>query len=243
MVAVLATREWAEDVEVGHTGPQSAPRTARRRSVKGVALLGLGMMVTLLIAGNLAILSMSLWARSSVEQPAAPAVQGIKNFRAVDAKLFRGAAPGREGYESLAAAGVTTIVDLRAEENLEIDVALLERLGIRRVALPIRDGQAPTTGEVERFLAVVDQADGKVFVHCGAGVGRTGAMAASYLVATGMKPSEALMRNLAVGPPSLEQVAYAADLEDGEFERPGVVLTAVSRTLDAPRRLWSRYGF
>lgn len=243
MVAATSTRELSEDLEFLHTGLERAPRTARRRSVKGVALLGLGMMVTLLLAGNLAILSMSLWARSTVSQPAAPAVQGIKNFRAVDAKLLRGAAPGREGFESLAAAGVTTIVDLRAEENLEIDTALLDGLGVRRVALPIRDGQAPTTSEVQRFLDVVERADGKVFVHCGAGVGRTGAMAASYLVAKGMQPSQALMRNLAVGPPSLEQVAYAAELEDGEFERPGAVLTAVSRTLDAPRRLWSRYGF
>lgn len=243
MVAATATRELSGDLEFLHTGLERAPRTARRRSVKGVALLGLGMMVTLLIAGNLAILSMSLWARTTVAQPTAPAVQGIKNFRAVDTKLLRGAAPGREGFESLAAAGVTTIVDLRAEENLEIDTALLDQLGIQRVSLPIRDGQAPTTGEVEHFLKIVDGADGKVFVHCGAGVGRTGAMAASYLVAKGMKPSEALLRNLAVGPPSLEQVAYAADLEDGEFERPGIMLTAVSRTLDAPRRLWSRYGF
>ena len=205
-------------------------------------LFGLGVAVALLVAGNVAILSASLWARSSVAQPAAPEVQGIKNFRAVDDRVLRGAAPGRTGYESLAAAGVTTIVDLRAEENLEIDGALLERLSLDRVSMPIRDGQTPTPLEVERFLGIVRGAPGKVFVHCGAGVGRTGAMAAAYLVASGVDPTHALKRNLAVGPPSLEQVAYVAEMDGAAFEKPGPVLTAVSRTLDAPRRLWSRYG-
>ena len=83
---------------------------------------------------------------------------------------------------------------------------------------------------------------GKVFVHCGAGVGRTGSMVASYLVATGKaSPREALEKNLAVGPPSLEQVSYVARL-DGDFDRPNPGLVAVSRFLDAPRRIWSRVG-
>ncbi|WP_406215152.1 hypothetical protein [Streptomyces canus] len=44
-----------------------------------------------------------------------------------------------------------------------------------------------------------------MFVHCGAGVGRTGTMAAAYLVKTG-EQSSAVRRNLAVGPPSIEQI-------------------------------------
>jgi hypothetical protein len=81
------------------------------------------------------------------------------------------------------------------------------------------------------------------FLHCGAGVGRTGALAASYLVRTGQAgPAEALRRNLAVGPPSLEQIAFAATLDGESVQRPPAPVVAVSRVLDAPRRLWSRYG-
>ncbi len=52
----------------------------------------------------------------------------------------------------------------------------------------------------------------------------------------------ALRRNLAVGPPSLEQIAFVATMDDGLPEKPGTVVTAVSRVLDAPRRIWSRVG-
>jgi hypothetical protein len=75
-----------------------------------------------------------------------------------------------------------------------------------------------------------------VFVHCGAGVGRTGAMVASYLVATGQATAlQALARNLAVGPPSLEQVWWTGTRDLGH--RPPAVIVGVSRFLDAPRRL------
>jgi hypothetical protein len=48
--------------------------------------------------------------------------------------------------------------------------------------------------------------------------------------------------NLAVGPPSLEQLAFAASLDAGEpAKRPNVAIVAVSRTLDAPRRIWKAF--
>jgi hypothetical protein len=49
----------------------------------------------------------------------------------------------------------------------------------------------------------------------------------------------AMRANLAVGPPSLEQLAYAVALDAGEApQRPNVALVAVSRTFDAPRRIF-----
>jgi protein-tyrosine phosphatase len=105
----------------------------------------------------------------------------------------------------------------------------------------MRDGQAPTDPQVQKFLTVMRNADGRVYIHCGAGVGRTGTMAASYLVLTGKASAiEAVQRNLAVGPPSLEQIAFAASLEAGEEASDVTPLTMVSRVLDAPRRLLVR---
>jgi protein-tyrosine phosphatase len=211
-----------------------------------LALKGLAGVAAFLVLGNLSILAASLWARGTAAAAVAtpPAqVEGIENLRAVDDKVWRGAAPTIEGYRNLAAAGVTTVVDLRAEEGIEGDFRTVTDFGMRLVHLPMRDGQVPSTEEVEAFLAAAGESEGTVFLHCGAGVGRTGAMAGAYLVAQGeLSGSAALWRNLAVGPPSLEQIAFVARLEAGIPEKPGALVTAVSRVLDGPRRLWSRYG-
>ena len=203
--------------------------------------------VVFVLAGNLAILGASLWARKSHAESFG--VPGVGNFQRLDDRVWRGKAPTTEGYRNLAALGVSTIVDLRAESDVTDRQALFDELGIEDVRMPIRDGQSPTEGLVEEFLQVVRKADGVVFVHCGAGVGRTGVMAAAYLVASGKADGwSAMQQNLAVGPPSLEQLAFAARLDPDELsggesmDLPGFMVVALSRTLDAPRRLWHNLG-
>jgi protein tyrosine phosphatase (PTP) superfamily phosphohydrolase (DUF442 family) len=194
----------------------------------------------LIALGNGAILAVSGLARSTASgsSVAVPAdVAAIHNFAAVDATLWRGGAPGVEGYRALAAAGVVTVVDLRAEDDLDVPTDLLDDLGLSLVAIPMRDGQAPTPTQVQRFLDAVAASDGVVYLHCGAGVGRTGTMAAAYIVSRGGGAWGAVRANLAVGPPSLEQLAFAASLHGGSGHVPAAVV-AISRTLDAPRRIW-----
>ena len=196
-----------------------------------------------LVIGNLAILAASTWARETTSTATPTTIAGIHNLRAVDEHLWRGAAPTTEGYRNLARAGITTVVDLRAEEGIEQDGQVVRDLGMNLVRIPMRDGQAPSTEEVDAFLAAARDQGGRVYVHCGAGVGRTGAMVGAYQVSLGeLSGAAALRRNLAVGPPSLEQIAFVASMGDGRPEKPGTMVTAVSRALDAPRRLWSRLG-
>lgn len=215
----------------------TAPRRLRRRAFR----LALGFAAALAL-GNLCILAASTLAKvtapsRTIEVP--DDVAAINNFEAVDAHLWRGGAPQADDYRALAAAGVTTVIDLRAEDDLVVPHGLLADLGMTLVAIPIRDGQAPTPGQVRQFLAAVDESDGSVYLHCGAGVGRTGTMAAAYRVTRGGDGWDAMRANLAVGPPSIEQLAFAASLSSSEPpKRPNAALVAVSRTLDAPRRIW-----
>ncbi|TDD82282.1 fused DSP-PTPase phosphatase/NAD kinase-like protein [Actinomadura rubrisoli] len=194
---------------------------------------------------SLSILAMSGSARAQEratggERPAD--VPGIKNFTRVDDHLWRGAAPTGEGYRWLAARGVRTVVDLRAERLGDAALARPGRAGLTAVRIPVRDGQAPSREQVARFLDAVARARGPVFVHCGAGVGRTGSMSAAYLVRTGRADAAtATLRSLAVGPPTLEQVAFMRGLGHGrEAARPSATVVALSRLADSPRRSWSR---
>lgn len=222
--------------------PLSRAGRLRRRCLRvlGVCLLGY---LALWATGTFGILALSDWARSTSRAPTASVdAPGIHHFRPVDTtgRLWRGAAPSPAGYRSLAGLDFATVVDLRAERLSAAQLGHPRRAGLDVVRLPVRDGQTPTTDQVRRFLDVVRTARGPVFVHCGAGVGRTGTMAAAYLVHTGEESSRsAARRNLAVGPPSVEQVYYALRLGRERVEQPPLPVVAVSRLVDAPRRMWS----
>lgn len=203
--------------------------------VRSVLLMTVAALVVTLVLGNLAIVSVHLWAQRTTGLSTMEAPTDLHNFVVVDGKLMRGSRPTEAAYRDLAARGVTTVVDLRAEEGLERPMALLDRLGIELVRIPMRDGQAPTDRQVDRFMAAVENSTGKVYVHCMAGVGRTGTMVAAYLVEErGIEPLAALRMNMAVGPPSLEQIAFAAGTDT-----PNPLVVGLSRVLDAPRRAWT----
>jgi protein tyrosine phosphatase (PTP) superfamily phosphohydrolase (DUF442 family) len=199
-------------------------------------LIGLAVLVGVIVAGNVLIVGSYLVAARTVDVTSVPEVEGVGNLAVVDDKVWRGANPTREGMRSLAEAGVTTVVDLRP--NGERDDDYVRSLGMRPVNIYVPDAQTPGDGDVERFLRVVRESDGTVFVHCSSGVGRSGAMAAAYLARTAgdSGPSMALT-NLAIGPSSFEQIWYAAL---GADTRPNPAVISLSRVLDGPRQLLNR---
>jgi protein tyrosine/serine phosphatase len=104
----------------------------------------------------------------------------IKNFGQMDERFFRGAQPKERDYSALAALGVKTIIDLRAETE-EYSRRAAEAAGLRYVNIPMVEKKYPRPEWVAAFMKTVDDpATGKFFVHCAGGRHRTGSMGAVY---------------------------------------------------------------
>jgi protein tyrosine phosphatase (PTP) superfamily phosphohydrolase (DUF442 family) len=117
------------------------------------------------------------------------ATTNIPNFHTVIPDLLRGGQPNPAGFERLAALGVRTVINLRMEDNTE--VALVKRLGMVPVHLPMPDTNPPTPQQLERFLALT-HLPGKIYIHCSAGIYRTGTMVAAFRIVNGMPLADAL---------------------------------------------------
>jgi protein tyrosine phosphatase (PTP) superfamily phosphohydrolase (DUF442 family) len=220
--------------------PSQRANWPRRIRIAVVALLVLT--AGSLIQGNLALVGMSWLARSTTDVEGAVDVEGVRKVYALDNRVLRGAQPGPGGFRSLAAHGVTTVVDLRPGTDARNEDATLNALGMEVVHLPITDGRPPSPSQVRQFVAIAGESRGLVFVHCGEGVGRAGTMSAAYRVTTGKtNSSDAVRQSLAVGVLTLEQIAFINSLDGHGAHSPPLAVTTISRYLDGPRQLFNRF--
>jgi tyrosine-protein phosphatase SIW14 len=109
-------------------------------------------------------------------------IRGVPNPGKINDGLYRGAQPNEQGLEELKKLGITTVVDLRAEDRhkLEWERQQAEKLGMRFVHIPIAGFAAPTNEEVAQFLSLFSDPQQKIFVHCLLGEDRTGVFVATY---------------------------------------------------------------
>lgn len=111
----------------------------------------------------------------------------IMRYSRVTAQLYIGGQYRARGWNRLTHEGITAVVNLRSE----FDDA---RAGIapeRYLYLPTPDNNPPSLENIQAgvdFIAKEIEQGGKVYIHCGVGVGRAPTLAAAYLVYTGMTP-------------------------------------------------------
>lgn len=103
---------------------------------------------------------------------------GLANVGRVAPGVFRGAQPGKDGYATLKAMGIKTVIDMRTSESEKSEV---EAAGMRAIAVPIemtRDGLKEKVDKVVALMA--DPANQPVYIHCRHGQDRTGITVAAY---------------------------------------------------------------
>ncbi len=117
---------------------------------------------------------------------------GIPNWSSVSENIFRGGQPSPSGFGSLKESGIDVVISFRHEkERAAAEKAILEHMGMKFINIPIGGYSAPTEAQVEEFLRILKESNGKrIFVHCKRGAERTGVMLACYRVSCGWTAEE-----------------------------------------------------
>ena len=113
-------------------------------------------------------------------------IDGVPNAGKVSEQLYRGAQPHIASMALLKEMGITTVVDLRAEDAVmrEREAKEAGRLGIHFVSIPVGGWANPTNEQIAQFLALFERDPReRVFVHCHYGEDRAGLFVATYRMA------------------------------------------------------------
>lgn len=138
-----------------------------------------------------------------------PRMDDIPNFEVVTGGVLRGGQPSSRGLDWLVNYGVKLIIDLRGSDrsnqwempkcrlmNVRGDEREVEET-IRFLNIPVEDFQTPSFEQVYQFvelLGAISSNGGVVFVHCKAGIGRTGTMIACWRIYNGEDVNSALAK-------------------------------------------------
>src|SRR5215218_8673653 len=127
----------------------------------------------------IAVFSFTIFTQAQTSPSAFPSIK-VNNFGQMDENYYRGAQPLPDDYASLAALGIKTIVDLR-DDPTDYERSAAEAVGLKYVNIPMSGWKSPKDADINTFLKLAnDPSTGPMFVHCKAGIHRTGVAGAVY---------------------------------------------------------------
>lgn len=129
--------------------------------------------------------------------------------------LLGSANPTTQRLRELYAQGFRAVICLLDDRQYPYyDVAEITTLGFTRCWIPVEDFCAPSRHQLLQFITTVHEVlqKGRVLVHCQAGLGRTGVMAAAYWIKRGLPAEEAITRVRRARPGAIESPEQRACL-------------------------------
>ena len=122
-----------------------------------------------------------------------PAVTGIPiiKYSRITPEIYVGPQYRRAGMRKLLRMGINGSVNMRIEFDDAAHGLALEHY----CHLPTVDDHAPTLDDLRQGVAFIHKVitgGGKVYIHCGGGIGRAPTMAAAYFISQGLKFDEAV---------------------------------------------------
>lgn len=136
---------------------------------------------------------------------ALPAWAATLPFAQPRPQLYTAGQPSAAELKQAAAAGVTTLIDLRQpdEERGFDETAAAERLGLRYVRIPVAGAAGLTDANVQALRTALAQSQGPVLLHCASG-NRVGALLALMKARQGASVEDALQFGRDAGMTSLD---------------------------------------
>ncbi|HEY9077206.1 MAG TPA: dual specificity protein phosphatase [Anaerolineaceae bacterium] len=115
----------------------------------------------------------------------------LLQYSRVTPNLFVGSQIKQKGISTLVKEGIDAVVNMR----LEYDDQKYLQLPGKYCYIPTVDDTPPSFEQLDAgvtFIKQVHEEGGKVYIHCGAGIGRAPTMAAAYLINLGYSYDEAI---------------------------------------------------
>ncbi len=152
-------------------------------------------------------------ARRQAMRPAARRIDRVTE------RLYVGGAIPAGEYQRFVDAGITHLVDVREDSEIDVDLARLEQLRIARLQIPVINHTAPNDEQLSKVANWLGPRDGGpvVYVHCGAGIGRAATVAVGILLHESIPLADAIGKVRKVRPEihiNDDQLAWLRSVEE-----------------------------